>query len=382
MLCSALEYIRFINILPETAMYKTPLYDEHLKLGAKIIDFGGWAMPVQYTNVIEEHRATREAAGLFDICHMGEIEVKGPRALELLQRVMSRNLGKQEIGQMKLSLLLNEQGGIIDDLTIYRLGEDYYLIVTNAATKDKDLNWIKSTVLKEGYSGVELVDVTSETGKIDLQGPLSQTILQSIVQDSLANLKFYHFLKTNILNTPAIVSRSGYTGEDGFEIYVSADAVARLWNKLLDVGTANELKPCGLGARDTLRLESGMMLYGNELHESVTPLEVVYGWAISLEKDFIGSDVLRKQKAQGVNRKLVGFEMRERGIARHGYKVVTDRKEIGKVTSGTFSPTLQKAIGMAFVPSEYQDPGTEISIRIREHAAKAVVVPMPFYKRK
>jgi len=363
-------------------MYKTPLYDEHLKLGAKIIDFGGWAMPVQYTNVIEEHRATREAAGLFDICHMGEIEVKGPRALELLQRVMSRNLGKQEIGQMKLSLLLNEQGGIIDDLTIYRLGEDYYLIVTNAATKDKDLNWIKSTVLKEGYSGVELVDVTSETGKIDLQGPLSQTILQSIVQDSLANLKFYHFLKTNILNTPAIVSRSGYTGEDGFEIYVSADAVARLWNKLLDVGTANELKPCGLGARDTLRLESGMMLYGNELHESVTPLEVVYGWAISLEKDFIGSDVLRKQKAQGVNRKLVGFEMRERGIARHGYKVVTDRKEIGKVTSGTFSPTLQKAIGMAFVPSEYQDPGTEISIRIREHAAKAVVVPMPFYKRK
>lgn len=382
MLCSALEYIRFINILPETAMYKTPLYDEHLKLGAKIIDFGGWTMPVQYTNVIEEHRATREAAGLFDICHMGEIEVKGPRALELLQRVMSRNLGKQEIGQMKLSLLLNEQGGIIDDLTIYRLGEDYYLIVTNAATKDKDLNWIKSTVLKEGYSGVELVDVTSETGKIDLQGPLSQTILQSIVQDSLANLKFYHFLKTNILNTPAIVSRSGYTGEDGFEIYVSADAVARLWNKLLDVGTANELKPCGLGARDTLRLESGMMLYGNELHESVTPLEVVYGWAISLEKDFIGSDVLRKQKAQGVNRKLVGFEMRERGIARHGYKVVTDRKEIGKVTSGTFSPTLQKAIGMAFVPSEYQDPGTEISIRIREHAAKAVVVPMPFYKRK
>ncbi len=362
-------------------MLKTPLFDRHVKLGAKIIDFGGWAMPVQYTNVIDEHRATREKAGLFDICHMGEIDIKGPSAFSLLQRVMSRNLDDQETGQMKLSILATEQGGIIDDLTIYKFGADYYRLVTNAVTKDKDLEWIRKN-LTEKLADIEVTDITDETGKLDLQGPLSQAILQPIVRDSLESLRFYYFMNTSIAGIPAVVSRSGYTGEDGFEIYVPAESVGEVWDRLLEVGTPLGLKPAGLGARDTLRLESGMMLYGNEMSETVTPFEVVYGWITDLEKDFIGCPALKRQKEQGVKKKLVGFEMQGRGIARHGYRVFGRGQEIGEVTSGTFSPTLQKAIGMAFVAVEFREPGTEIDVEIRENLSPAKVVKLPFYKRQ
>jgi len=363
-------------------MKKTPLYDRHERLGAKIIDFGGWAMPVQYSNVIAEHRTTREAAGLFDICHMGEIDVKGSGAFALLQYVMSRNLEGQEIGQMKLGILPNRQGGIIDDLTVYKFSEDYYRLVTNAVTKDKDLNWIKKIRDEKNFSDAELTDITDDTGKLDLQGPRSETILQRLMDDPLDKLTYYHFIETTIQDAPAVVSRSGYTGEDGFEIYVPAGRVGEVWDALLEAGRPEGLKPIGLGARDTLRLESGMMLYGNEMSETVSPYEVVYGWVTNLEKDFVGRDVLAHQKKEGVKKKLVGFEMAERGIARHGYRVFRESREIGDVTSGTFSPTLEKAIGLAFVPVEYREPGTAIDIQIRDNLAKARVVPLPFYQRK
>jgi aminomethyltransferase len=363
-------------------MKKTPLYDRHLAIGGKIIDFGGWAMPVQYTNVIEEHQATRMKAGLFDICHMGEIEVKGSQAFDLLQWVVSRNIKEQAVGQIKLCAITNEQGGIIDDLTVYKLEDDRYMLVTNAGTKDKDFSWIKKQKEVKGFSDVQVTDISDQTGKLDIQGPLSEKILQNITADDLARLRYYHAMNTRVMNVPVLVSRSGYTGEDGFEVYANSEKIGSIWDKLLEIGADFGLKPVGLGARDTLRLEAGMMLYGNDMDEKITPLEVVYGWITNLEKDFIGSAALKRLKEKGLTRKLVGFEMKERGIARHGYKVFKEGKEIGEVTSGTFTPTLQKAIGLAVVPISYSEPGTEIFIQIRDHQTKAQVVGLPFYKRK
>jgi aminomethyltransferase len=363
-------------------MKKTPLYERHLALGAKLIDFGGWTMPVQYTNIMDEHRATREKAGIFDICHMGEIEIEGADALPLLQYVMSRNLDRQSAGQMKLSLLLNQKGGIIDDLTVYKLAENRYMVVTNAVTKDKDLAWITQAREEKGFSRAAVRDVSDGTGKIDLQGPLAAAILKKISADDPGLLGFYTFFQTRVLDCQALVSRSGYTGEDGFEIYVPADKVGAVWDALLDRGRSDGLKPVGLGARDTLRLEAGMMLYGNEMDETVSPFEVVYGWLADLGKEFIGRDCLLLQKEKGPGRKLVGFEMEERGIARHGYSVIgEDGGKIGEVTSGTFSPTLNRPIGMAFVPPSRKEPGAEIRVEIRGNPARARVVKMPFYKR-
>jgi len=363
-------------------MKKTPLYDRHLAIGGKIIDFGGWAMPVQYTNVIEEHQATRMKAGLFDICHMGEIEVKGPQAFDLLQWVLSRNIEGQAVGQIKLGVITDEQGGIIDDLTVYKLDHDRYMIVTNAGTKDKDFSWITKQKEAKGFSDVQVTDISDQTGKLDIQGPLSQRILQNITAGDLAPLRYYHAMNTRVMDFQALVSRSGYTGEDGFEVYAESRKIGEIWDTLIQIGAVSGLKPAGLGARDTLRLEAGMMLYGNEMDETITPLEVVYGWVTNLEKDFVGSAALRRLKEKGLTRKLVGFEMEERGIARHGYKVFTAGREIGEVTSGTFTPTLQRAVGLAFVPISYSEPGTEIFIQIRDHLAKARVVGLPFYKRE
>ena len=339
-------------------------------------------MPVQYTNIIDEHHATRTQSGLFDICHMGEIDVKGPQAFALLQRVMSRDLEKQAAGQMKLSVLSNEQGGIIDDVTVYKLEEDHYMVVTNAASRKKDLHWLQSSREKEGFFQVEIADRTETLGKLDVQGPQAQTILQSLTESDLTLLKYYYSLNTTIAGIPSLLSRSGYTGEDGFEIYAASDRIGAIWDRLFAAGAeGGGLKPIGLGARDTLRLEAGMMLYGHEMCESVSPYEVIYGWLVDLEKDFIGRDALMRQKKKGVSRKLVGFEMIDRGIARGGYKVLKYGREVGDVTSGTFAPTLNKAVGLAFVPVIYSEPGTEIDIRIREHHVKAMVVKLPFYRR-
>jgi aminomethyltransferase len=361
-------------------MKKTPLYEKHVALNAKIIDFGGWAMPVQYTNVIDEHKATRNAAGLFDICHMGEIEVKGPQALDFLQLVLTRNLADQEIGQVKLSAVLNYEGGIIDDLTVYKMAKDSYMLVTNATTKDRDWQWINSIQRDKGFD-CDLKDISNKTGKLDLQGPRAEEILQTLTSDNLKNLRFYHFFESHVSEIPSIISRSGYTGENGFEIYASADKIGDIWDKLMVAGAGFGLKPVGLGARDTLRLEAGMMLNGQDMSETVTPLQIPYSWLIDWNKEFIGSAVLKAQKNSGIKKKLAGLEMTGRGIARHGYKVFDREKEIGVVTSGTFSPTLNKAIGLAFIDIAFSAPGTEISIEIRDSMNGAKIVKFPFYKR-
>jgi aminomethyltransferase len=360
---------------------KTPLYEKHVALKAKIIDFGGWAMPVQYTNVIDEHKATRNAAGLFDICHMGEIEVKGPQALDLLQLVLTRNLADQNTGQVKLSALLNEDGGIIDDLTVYKLDDNSYMLVTNATPKDRDWQWINS-IQKQKRFDCTLEDISERMGKLDLQGPHSEEILQKLTKTNLKALRFYNFCESPVAGVPAIISRSGYTGEDGFEIYANADIIGNIWDKLMIAGEPLGMKPAGLGARDTLRLEAGMMLNGQDMNESVSPLEVPYSWIVDTNKEFVGKAALMARKNSGIGNKLVGIEMTGRGIARHGYKVFHDKREIGIVASGTFSPTLNKAIGLAFVNMAYSAPDTQITVAIRDTMTEAKIVKLPFYKRE
>lgn len=361
-------------------MKKTPLYEKHVALAAKIIDFGGWAMPVQYTNVIDEHKTTRSAATLFDICHMGEITVRGQDALNLLQLALTRNLQKQKNGQVKLSALLTKQGGIIDDLTVYKFSEDNYMLVTNATTCERDWLWINDLRKKRNFN-CTLENISDQTGKLDLQGPAAQKILEHLTGCDLNTLQYYHFVESAITGQKAIISRSGYTGEDGFEIYASAAIIGDIWDKILAAGKDPGLKPAGLGARDTLRLEAGMLLNGQDMMETVTPLEVPYGWLIDFDKEFIGAAALKAQKQSGLKKKMVGLEMTGRGIARHGYKVFHQGREAGIVTSGTFAPTLNKAIGLAFVDINCSAPDTEITIAIRDTQAEARIVPLPFYKR-
>jgi aminomethyltransferase len=360
---------------------KTPLYEKHVALKAKIIDFGGWAMPVQYTNVIDEHKTTRSAAGLFDICHMGEIEVKGPQAFDFLQLVLTRNLADQAIGQVKLSALLNEEGGVIDDLTVYKINENSYMLVTNATPRERDWQWMKS-IKQSKIFDCDLKDISDNTGKLDLQGPRSEEILQKLTQADLKTLRFYHFCESNVAGFKTIISRSGYTGEDGFEIYAESNIIGEIWDKLMEAGAVSGLKPAGLGARDTLRLEGGMMLNGQDMDESVSPLEVPYSWIVDARKEFIGSAALRAKQNSGIRNKLIGLEVTGRGIARHGYKVFHKTQEIGVVTSGTFSPTLNKAIGLAFIDINFSAPDAEIEIDIRDTLIPAKIVKLPFYKRE
>jgi aminomethyltransferase len=273
------------------------------------------------------------------------------------------------------------EGGIIDDLTIYKFSDERFMLVTNASTKDKDFKWLVKNKGDLGIKDASIEDITESTGKLDLQGPASQSILRRIVTGNLEEIKYYSFLETELAGLPALISRSGYTGEDGFEIYIDSSLVEKAWDTILQEGMPSGLTPVGLGARDTLRLEAGLMLYGNEMDESVTPLEVAYSWVPSLGKDFIGRDALKRQKEAGLTRKLVGFEMLDRGIARHGYKIVEGENEIGIVTSGSMCPTLNKAVGVAFAPIRYREPGTDLFIRIRENTIRAKVVQLPFYNR-
>lgn len=363
-------------------MQKTPLFEQHEKLGASIVDFGGWAMPVQYTNVIEEHKATREQAGLFDICHMGEIELRGADAFALAQYLVSRDLSKQIVGQMMLSVICNEAGGIVDDLTVYKLAEDRYLLVTNASTKDKDLAQVLRLRNQLGLINVEVRDLTDQIGKLDLQGPAAETILSHFVTDDLSALKFYYFIKTRLYDRSCIISRSGYTGEDGFEIYLNSDLMVRLWDELLAKAKPYGLVPVGLGARDTLRLESAMNLYGHEMNEEINPFECRYGWVTDLGKDFHGVETLRQAKESGIRRRLVGFELEGRGIAREHYPIFVAGEVIGQVSSGTHSPTLGKPVLMGHVPVEYSPVGTRVQIQIRKNLVDARVVKLPFYQRQ
>lgn len=360
---------------------KTPLNEVHRALGGKMVDFGGWEMPVQYpAGVIAEHLATREKAGLFDVSHMGEIHVDGVDAIAFINSITTNDVAKLVDGQAHYSALTNERGGVVDDLLVYRFAADKLFLVVNAGTQDKDWDWISS---KRSDYNVDLRHASVDYCQIAIQGPKATEILQRLTKTDLSVIKYYHFTTGEVDGVSSIISRTGYTGEDGFEVYADASKSVQLWIKMLETGKSEGILPCGLAARNTLRLESAMSLYGHELGDDISPLEANLGWICKLNKDnFIGKDVLVKQKAEGLDRKLVGFEMTEPGIARDGFTVFIDDEKLGMVTSGSPAPFLKKNIGLAFVPAEFANIGQEIKIEVRGKLLSAVVVPTPFYKRE
>jgi aminomethyltransferase len=352
-------------------------------MGGRMVDFGGWDMPVQYpAGTIEEHLRTRTHAGLFDVSHMGEVDVRGADAIAFVNRLTSNDVTKLVDGQAHYTALTTPQGTVIDDLLVYRLAADHLLLVVNAGTTEKDWEWIKSAHAGES---VELKNASSDYCQLALQGPDAVAILQKLTGVPLSDIKYYHFTTGTVDGIDSIVSRTGYTGEDGFEVYAAPQHAEKLWSKILDAGnfgSAEGVVPCGLAARNTLRLEAGMALYGHEIDETTTLFEANLGWICKLDKgDFIGREPLAQQKAEGVKRKLVGFEVTDRGIARDDQDVLVDEERVGKVTSGSPAPYLKKNIGFAYVPVQYANAGQEISIDVRGRLVCAQVVKTPFYKR-
>jgi len=350
----------------------TPLYDEHRELGARLVDFAGYEMPVQYEGIKAEHEAVRNHAGLFDVSHMGEAVFRGPEAEAAVQRLVTRDVSRLDVGQAGYCAVCYENGGTVDDVIVYRR-EDDFLVVINASNRDKDVEHFKENT--EDLE-VEVADESDDWALLALQGPEAAELLQGLTDAELSGLKPFRFLEGEVEDVPVLISRTGYTGEDGFEIYLQPDGAPRVWRRLIEAGAA----PAGLGARDTLRLEAGLCLYGNELDAETTPLEAGIGFAVHLDKQerFIGQRALLLEDTQGLRKKLVGFEMEGRGIARHGYHVTSGAEIVGEVTSGTKSPTLDRAIGLALV-----DPGVEdwFEILIRDNPVPARAVPIPFYKR-
>ncbi len=360
------------------ALKRTPLFDVHRELGAKLIDFGGWEMPVQYAGILEEHRAVRERVGLFDVSHMGELEVAGPEALRVVQGLTPNDVGKLPDGRIQYSAFLTERGTFVDDLLVYRRAADSYLLVVNASNTGKDVAWARAHAAGEA----RIEDRSESYALIAVQGPLSARLVARLCEPDPSSLPYYGFRMAKVLGVPTLVSRTGYTGEDGFELYLPPEASPGVFRGLLEAGRPEGVAPCGLGARDTLRLEAKMALYGNDIDETVTPWEADLGWIVRMNKgDFVGRDALADQKAKGVPRRLVGFEMVDRGIARHGYPVAT-AQGAGVVTSGTHSPTLGRPIGLALLPAAAAVVGAELEIEIRGRTAKARVVETPFYRRK
>lgn len=360
---------------------RTSLYECHRKAGAKMVEFAGWEMPVRYKSEIEEHHAVRRAAGLFDVSHMGEFHVWGPGALDLLQSLTPNNVAKLRPGRAHYSGLLTEEGTYVDDLLIYQLAEDDYLVVVNAANAAEDLAWIQSHGDHSGHD-CTIEDVSDQYALLALQGPKAAEILARHTPAELDKIRYYRFVQGEVRGQPCLISRTGYTGEDGFELYLDPGLAPEIWDTLLETGAGEGLLPAGLSARDTLRLEAGMALYGHELDRTTTPFDAGLDWVVKLAKgDFVGSTVLTRQKEEGPKRRLIGFEVQDRGIARQGHELYHGGVEIGTVTSGTWSPTLEKAIGTAYVPTEIAEPGTEVEIAVRKRRLKAVIVPLPFYKR-
>jgi glycine cleavage system T protein (aminomethyltransferase) len=359
---------------------KTPLHAVHRESGAKMVPFGGWEMPVEYSGLISEHMAVRNAAGLFDVSHMGEFEISGPGAAGFLQRVTSNDVGKLLDGQAQYSALPMPSGAPVDDVIVSRRAADRFLLVVNAGNIDKDFRWLQGQDPRE----CELRNRSDEFALLALQGPKAQLILQALTGLDLATIRYYHFAEGEVDGSVATVSRTGYTGEDGFEILVGAERAESLWRRLIEAGAPHGLVPAGLGARDTLRLEARMCLYGNDMDETTTLVEAGLGWIVSLDEakgSFPGRSVLEAQKKNGAPRRLVGFEMVGRGIARHGFPISVKGGVVGVVTSGTFAPFLQKNIGLGYVPAEVAAVGGELDIDIRGRLVPARVVPTPFYKR-
>ena len=343
-----------------------------------MVDFAGWRMPVQYAGVIEEHRAVRGAAGLFDVSHMGEIRVAGPGAEAALERLTPNSVARLRPGRAHYSALLTERGTYVDDLLVYRLSDEEFLLVVNAANAERDLAWLG----ERAGGAAEVTDVSAAYALLALQGPRAEEILRQLTATDLAGLKYYGFAAGEVDGRPALISRTGYTGEDGFELYVAPADAADLWRRLLAAGAGHGLVPAGLGARDTLRLEAAMALYGHELDDSTTPLEAALEWTVKWKKgDFLGRDALLAQRESGPDRRLAGFEISGRGIARQGSDVLVEGAAVGVVTSGTWSPTFEKAIGLAYVETGSAAPGREIELEVRGRRLSGRIVELPFYRR-
>ncbi|HEU5101640.1 MAG TPA: glycine cleavage system aminomethyltransferase GcvT [Roseiflexaceae bacterium] len=358
---------------------RTPLYDRHLALGARVVEFGGWEMPVQYSGIVDEHNAVRNAAGLFDISHMGEVEVKGPDALAFLQHIATQDVATISEGLSNYALLCRPDGGIVDDIFIYNL-PDGYMVVVNASNIEKDFAWMLDNM--HGFD-VELTNISDRASMLALQGPLAEPILAKATDLDVAGLPFHGVTTAMLLgDIPALIARTGYTGEDGFELFVDDDNVEKLWDGLLKLGAADGLKPCGLGARDSLRFEACLALYGHEIADDINPYEAKLGWVVKLDKgEFVGREALRATKQAGVRRKLVGFEVTGRGIARGGYEIRSLQGDrIGEVTTGMPSPTLGKNLGLGYVPAELTSEGSEFDVVVRDRPVRAKVVKTPFYK--
>ncbi len=356
---------------------KTALYEEHLKLNGRMVDFAGWELPVMYSSIVEEHNATREKAGLFDVSHMGEILVQGEGAAAYISRLIPTRLSKLEPGKSMYSCLTNEQGGVIDDLFVYMVSDTEYYIVVNASTLERDLQWFK----KHLAGGIILDDQSARTSKLDLQGPLSRKIAARAMGDSsLEELPRFHFCHRDYRGKRIKISQSGYTGEHGYEFYVGNDLAPLLWRDLMEAGAEYGIKAVGLGARDSLRLESCYSLYGHELNDGITPVEAGLGWIVSSQEDYIGRDVIDRQKREGAGRELVCFEVTGRGIPREGCRIDKESREIGISTSAGYSPTFKKGLGMALVETGSVSPGDGIEIIIRGNPVAARIAPRPFYK--
>src|SRR5438093_3545869 len=354
---------------------RTPLRDVHVKAGAKMVPFGGWDMPVQYTGIIEEHRCVRSVVGLFDISHMGEFEARGPGALQAVQAITSNDASTLAIGQVQYSLLCYPEGGIVDDLTLYRLEDQHYMLTVNASNIDKDWAWVTAH-----GKGADWKNVSAETALLAVQGPKAEGLVQRLADTDVTRVLYYHVTRGAVAGVPALISRTGYTGEDGFELYIPASRAEHLWHALLEAGRGDGIQPIGLGARDTLRLEMKFALYGNDIDETTNPLEAGLGWVVKPAKgDFIGRAAIEALRARGVARKLVGFEMVLPSVPRHGYRLLKDGTPVGVVTSGSFGPSVERYIGMGYVPAALAAVGSELEVEIRGKPQPARVVRTPFY---
>jgi aminomethyltransferase len=359
-------------------LQRTPLYDVHRASGAKMVDFGGWEMPVQYSGLVDEHHTVRKAVGLFDVSHMGEIEIRGPQAAAFTDFVTTNAVRKLQNGQAQYSGLLYDHGGFVDDILVHKVADDHFFICVNASNQEKDFAHICS--LNRFHAEVEFA--SPKYAQIAVQGPRALPTLSKLTPVDIAAIRYYWFTDGEVCGVPARIARTGYTGEDGYELYLAPDQAPGIWQKLLEAGREFGIKPCGLGCRNTLRLESKMALYGHEIHASITPLEADLAWIVKFDKgDFVGRSALLKQKESGIGRKLVGFEMLGRGIGRDGYEVHLDGSPAGWVTSGSPSPTLNKNIGLCYLPAEQAVPGRNIQIIIRNQPVEAETVATPFYKR-
>jgi aminomethyltransferase len=363
----------------DTPLKRTPLWQAHVDAGARMVPFGGWDMPVQYRGIVEEHRTVRAAVGCFDVSHMGEFEVEGPPALAALQRLTTNDVAALEVGQVQYSLLCDRHGGIVDDLTVYRLAADRFMLTVNASNIDKDWAHVTEQSTEHGR-GPRWRNVSAATGLIAVQGPKAEALVGRLADLAVHAIGYYRFAAGKVAGVGALISRTGYTGEDGFELYVAAGDTERLWTALLDAGRSDGAAPIGLGARDTLRLEMRYALYGNDIDETTNPLEAGLGWVVKPAKgEFLGRAAIEQVRAAGPARKLIGLEMADRSVARHGYPIVKDGARIGVVTSGTYGPSVDRSIAMAYVTSAHAAVGTELGVEIRGQVKGARVVTTPFH---